>query len=314
MDSIFQDLRFGIRTLFKSPGFTIVALITLALGIGANSAIFSVINGVLLKPLPYPNPQSIVLINGAPIFPPDSGELKSEALMQWRGRAHSFEQIGAYGILSNGVNVTGGSEAERVTATEVDPNFFRALGVQPLFGRTFNDDEHQAGKNHVAVISHKLWMTRFGSDPKIVGKPMVINNTDFSIIGVMPASMRYPEGIDLWMPITFEDRVFGGFSLSYQAIGRLKPGVSASQAQAEVQAITDEEIKNHPDPLTVALIKEKVKVSPLLERIVGETRQSLFVVFGAVGFVLLIACVNVTNILLARGSVRRREIAIRAAL
>ena len=310
MESLIQDFRFGVRTFVKSPSFTVIALLTIALGIGANSAIFSVINGVLLKPLPYPDPDRVVALENVPVFEGPDKTVSVSSLNQWRPQTRSFEFVGVYGLLSDGINLTGGSEPDRVNATEATGDFFSAMGIKPLIGRSITTDDEQTGKNHVTVLGYSLWVNRFGSDRDLIGKDVTINGVPFNVIGVMPFEMKYPVKADLWIPVAFgKDRVLTGGILAYQTIARLRPGVTAGQAQSEVQTVSDDLRKKYSHPFA-----EPVKVSPLLESMVSQIRQSLLILLGAVGFVLLIACANVTNLLLARGAGRRREVAIRFAL
>jgi putative ABC transport system permease protein len=297
-----QDLRYAVRILLRSPVFTSVALITLALGIGANTAIFSVVNGVLLRPLPFHDPDRLMMLDEKwlPRFP--HFEATPKDFLSWREQSRAFDKIAAF----EGVefNLTGEDRPERISGSRVSANLPVLLGVKPILGRTFTPDEDTEGNDRVVLLSHGLWLRRFGGDPRVIGGAVRLNSVDFTIIGVMPPSFRFPRDADIWKPMGFATNDFDGGHFIW-AIGRLKPGVTREQAQAEMDLIM---------PRLQQPQVWSVNVFPVLDYYVGEVRTALFVLLGAASFVLLIACVNVANLLLARGSVRQKEISLRASL
>lgn len=312
MTTLWQDIRYGARMLLKNRGFTAVAVLTLALGIGANTAIFSVVNSVLLRPLPFAEPDRLVYAEasdlrdgtkGGSISPPD--------FLDYREQNRVFERLAAFQSLSFTMT-GGGSESERITSARVSSGFFETLGIAPITGgRTFLPEEEQDGRNRVVVISYGLWQRRFGADPKLVGKTAMLDGVNVTIVGIMPAGFQYPREVDVWTPITFHaPQTSARRSHFLQAIGRLKPGVTSDQAQAEMNAIARQLEKQYPDSNT----NYGLGLTLLSERTAGDMRQTLLMLAVAVGFVLLIACANVANLSLARGASRYRELAIRAAL
>lgn len=311
MEALLQDLRYGLRMLAKSPGFTAIAILTLALGIGANTALFSVVNGVLLNPLAYPDSGELVAVYGkAPGFARAS--ISYPNFLDWQRGTRTFSSMGIY--RNQDYNYTGGSEAELLGGMMISADFFPTLGVRPILGRDFRRDDDHAGAAPVAILGGGFWKRRFGSSLDVVGKSIVLNGESYTIVGVMPPSfIFYGSDHDLYTPVgqwtdpTFLDR---RIEVSAHAIGRLKPGVTLSQAKADMDSISQNLAAAYPEAdkdIGLNLISMK-------QDIVGNVQPFLLVLLAAVGFLLLIACVNVANLLLARSMGRSREFAIRAAL
>jgi predicted permease len=314
LEDSWQDVRFAFRMLRKNPGFTVIAILTLALGIGANTAIFSVVNGVLLNPLPYPEPGQLVTISASkPNFP--TGSISYPNFLDWKQENQSFSFFAV--MRSYGYNLTASGPAEALNAELVTADFFPMLGVKPVIGRLFTSSEDVIGVGNVVAISSSLWERKFGSSPDVLGKAITLDGKNYTIVGVIPAGFDLPlrnfQASDIYAPMAewtnsaLPNRSAG---LGIHGIGRLKPGVSIEQARADMGGVTRRlaEIYPESDKGTGATL------TPLKEAAVGKVRPFLLLLLGAVGIVLLIACVNVANLLLARSTGRSREIAVRSAL
>lgn len=314
LESFVADIRFALRMLTRSPGFTLIAILTLALGIGANTALFSVVNGVLLNPLPYPEPDRLVAVAASkPTF--KTGSISYPNFLDWHRMNHCFSYFAV--ARPTGYLLTGVGSAEELNAVAITSDFFPMLGIRPVLGRNFTAAEDEIGVSHVVAISTDLWQRKFGSSPDVIGKGILLDGKGYTIVGVFPGNLDLPRGyfagVDIYAPL-------GGFAnpgirmrsagLMIHGFARLKPGVTMTQANADMQRVTDELARVYPqyDKGTGA------SLTPLKESMVGGVRSFLLLLLGAVGFVLLIACVNVANLLLARGAARSREIAVRSAL
>ncbi|MFL6207308.1 MAG: ABC transporter permease [Pyrinomonadaceae bacterium] len=315
MSTIWQDARYGLRMLWKSPGFTLVAVLALALGIGANTAIFSVVNAMLLRPLPYQDPDRLVVVwetnpNLSSTYLRTHNEASPANFLDWRQQQTVFEDIAAYRF--NDYNLTGGDAPEKLAGNPVTANLFDVLKVRPLIGRTFRPADGDPNSDRVAILSYGLWQRRFGGDANVIGRTLNLNGNPTTVVGVMPADFEFPAPVsELWTALRFandQPPARGAHFLYTRA--RLKPGVTLAQAQAEMETIATRLRQQYPDTNA----DRSVRLVPLHEATTEQARSGLLALLGAVGFVLLIACANVANLMLARSSARHREIAIRTAL
>jgi putative ABC transport system permease protein len=317
MGTLLKDIRYAIRGLLKRPGFTAVAVITLALGIGANAAIFSAVHSVLLRPLPFSEQDRLVVMwkqdqtVNQPLV-----ELSIAEFNDWRSQSSSFESLTAMptSVYGYGYVLTGRGEPVQIESARVSADFFSTLRVRPLLGRAFTSDDDRPGAARVVILSNRLWRQQFNADANVIGQTITLNDNGFSVVGVMPANFEFPKGADLWSPLS---ATMGGGALEnrsavfLQVVGRLKPGITIAQTEAEVNTIISRIAREHPE---TEAAQHRVVVTPVVGYIFGNARPALWLLLAATGLLLLIACANVANLLLARATSRRRELAVRMAL
>src|ERR1700733_9658051 len=315
MNALWKNVRYGMRVLAKSPGFTVVSVLTLALGIGANAAIFSVVYSALLRPLPYYQPDRLVTLGEGRIQTRDNDQASRNSshpdFVDWQKSVKSFASLTAYNF--DNFTLAGNGEPKAVFAVQATPNFFATLGVKPALGRAFVDGEDGSDGPHVVMLTYGFWRSDFGGDPQVIGRSITLDSKTVTIVGVLPRDFQFAPSNDfpLWVPMHPSQDLLTRRSLRWMNVfARLSPGVTMAQAQAEMNGITAQLAREYPQQDGSVF----VSMGTLRKRIVGQVQPLLLVIFGAVGFVLLIACANVANLMMTRSVGRRREFAIRSAL
>jgi putative ABC transport system permease protein len=316
VETLWQDLRYGVRVLVNAPGFTAIAILTLALGIGANTAIFSVVNGVLLKPLPYPQPQKLVTVWGRFTgigLPDDRNWISAPEFRDIQDLNHSFSEVAA--MTDASFNIAAGSP-ERIEGAAVSPSLFPMLGIRPVVGRVFTPEEAQPGRDQELLLGYGLWARRFGSDPNVTGRTLDANGHSMTVVGVLPQGFDYPLKAEMWQPLAFSTQDLtpdNRGNHGYLVLGRIKPSLTTEQARSDMEAASKEMMARNPT-YPYSKFNFTFLLVPLLEQTVGDVQAALWVLCGTVGFVLLIACVNIASLMLGRASAREREMAIRMVL
>ena len=309
MEAVVKDLQFAVRGLLKRPGFTVVAVITLMLAIGVNTSIFSVVNAVLLRALPFRNPEQLVSV-----YKPAAAEglpgIAAYQYFAWHDKQHNFEDLGAFS--DDSFNLTGLGEPERISCAQVSASLFSTLGVPPVRGRTFTAEEDKPGANNVAIVSEGFWQRHYGRDESIIGKSLTLNDKPYQIVGVMPADFRFPGEFEIWLPLALDPvkESHSDFFSLVEVVGRLKPGTPLQTAQAELTLLARNASQQAKVPLPVA----QIEVGPLQQQLVSSVRLTVLVLWGAVALVMLLACVNVAGLMISRTLARQREMAVRAAV
>ncbi len=309
-EAVMQDVKYALRSLARSPGFAVVAILTLALGVGANSAIFSVLNGVLLRPLPYPDPERILWLDEAHDGPDGRpGPVPWTNFLDWQEQSRSIEAMAAFN--ANGTTVLGGDQPVRATVSGVSRDFWRVFPVEPVMGRLTAPDDHQLGEGPAIVISEGFWENQLGGDPNVLGRTLRVYGVTSTVVGVAPGDFDFPFGADIWSPVEYSEQATSRTAHNHRVVGRLRPGVDASAADAELDRIAVAIGQSLPEGDYDA---EGAVVTPLRSRLTASARTPILLLMGAAALVLLVACTNLASTLLARGSSRRRELAVRSAL
>ena len=309
METLIKDLHHSIRSLIRNPGFTAVAVITLMLAIGVNTTIFSIVNAVLLKALPFQQPEQLVSVQKV-AEPGGFPGIAAYQYLAWKDRNTSFDDVAAF--TDNNFNLTGNGEPERISCAQVTASLFSTLKVQPLRGRFFLPEEDKPGANYVAIVSERFWQNRYGRDEAVLQSTLTLDNKTYLIVGVSPASFRFPGEFDVWLPIALDPvrETKGDFFSMVEVVGRLKPAATRAGAQTELSLIARQASEQVNEPSTVA----PVEVVPLQQQLVSGVRLTVLILWGAVGLVMLLACVNVASLMISRTLSRRREMAVRAAV